>query len=224
MDKPIVASYTTFFLKKEMRHIYRQITGLREFRTFVITKDRMNEAEYPFPDIEVLTEKRGRLLERFKLKYIQRQPSFFYRGEDVPLNAALDRWNCPLMHIYFGHTGVYLMPFLKQWQGKALVSFHGMDVMPRENERGYTKKLRELLQVIPLVLARSQSLVKKLEALGCPPEKIRINRTGIPLDEFPVAERNFPKDGKWRIVQACRLIEKKGLPTALCAFARFHAK
>ncbi|MEO6846964.1 MAG: glycosyltransferase, partial [Chthoniobacterales bacterium] len=93
-----------------------------------------------------------------------------------------------------------------------------------KQERGYTKNLQELLQVIPLALVRSASLAKKLEALGCPPEKIRLNRTGIPTEEFPIVTRDFPKDGKWKIVQTCRLIEKKGLPAALCAFARFQNK
>jgi colanic acid/amylovoran biosynthesis glycosyltransferase len=54
--------------------------------------------------------------------------------------------------------------------------------------------------------------------LGCAEEKIRLNRTGIPLDGFPVVERAAPIDGAWHFVQACRLIPKKGLPTALRAF------
>ena len=31
MSQPIVASYCSTFLKREMRHIYRQVTGLRDF-------------------------------------------------------------------------------------------------------------------------------------------------------------------------------------------------
>jgi len=57
--------------------------------------------------------------------------------------------------------------------------------------------------------------------LGCPPEKLRINRTGIPLSEFPFVDREPPRDGKWRVVQACRLIPKKGIATSLRAFAIF---
>jgi colanic acid/amylovoran biosynthesis glycosyltransferase len=34
-------------------------------------------------------------------------------------------------------------------------------------------------------------------------------------------QRSAPTDGSWRFVQACRLIEKKGLDDALHAFARF---
>ncbi len=36
--------------------------------------------------------------------------------------------------------------------------------------------------------------------------------------------RTWPDDGAWRLVQACRLIEKKGLQTSLRAFARFAEK
>ncbi len=53
------------------------------------------------------------------------------------------------------------------------------------------------------------------------PGKIEIQRTGIPLEEFPIRERNVPGNGEWRLVQAGRLIEKKGLPVTLRAFATF---
>ena len=70
---------------------------------------------------------------------------------------------------------------------------------------------------------RSRSLFAALEKWGCPREKLRLNRTGIPLDQYPFAQRPLPVDGSWRFVQACRLIEKKGLLTAVRAFAKFHA-
>ena len=47
-----VASYCTTFLKPEMLHIYRQITGLQRYDTFVICKERQSEDLYPMPDDE----------------------------------------------------------------------------------------------------------------------------------------------------------------------------
>jgi colanic acid/amylovoran biosynthesis glycosyltransferase len=126
------------------------------------------------------------------------------------------------MHVYFGHTGVHLLPFLKRWPKPCVVSFHGMDVQTRANDPSYEGRLRELLETVTLVLARSDSLLERLLALGCPPEKLRMNRTGIPLESFPYRERVKPADGAWRLVQACRLIEKKGLDDALHAFAAFR--
>jgi glycosyltransferase involved in cell wall biosynthesis len=68
---------------------------------------------------------------------------------------------------------------------------------------------------------RSESLGRALVEIGCAPEKVRIQRTGIPVDEIPFRVRAWPEDGAWRFVQACRLIEKKGLRTSLLAFAEF---
>jgi colanic acid/amylovoran biosynthesis glycosyltransferase len=85
----------------------------------------------------------------------------------------------------------------------------------------YPAKLRRLFGVVPLVLARSQSLADRLVQFGCPPEKLRINRTGVPLKEFPLVERQPPAGGRWRLMQACRLIPKKGVATSLRAFAIF---
>ncbi|MEI8313044.1 MAG: glycosyltransferase, partial [Verrucomicrobiota bacterium] len=224
MSRPVVASYCTTFLKREMRHIYRQVNGLREVGTFVITRARENWEEYPFPDVEVLPRPRIFFLKRFYKKYLAGEEALFYRGEYKQLTALLDRRKPDLVHIYFGHTGVHLLPFVRTWNGRALVSFHGMDIMPREDEPGYVDRLRELLQVLPMVLARSESLAARLADLGCPPENIRINRTGIPLDSFPFAEKTAPPDGAWHIVQASRLIEKKGLDNTLAAFAAFYQK
>ena len=219
-----MASYCTFFLKLEMQHIYRQITSLRRADTFVITKHRQNSDRYPFPDIEQQPRPRRDPLTRAYLKYIQRQPALRYRGELEVLLEILQRRQPDLLHIYFGNTGVHLLPLIEMWSGVSLVSFHGMDVQERPEECGYATKLRRLLHVVPLVLVRSHSIGKKLMALGCPPEKIRLNRTGIPLEQFPWRSRVFPIDGEWRLVQACRLVPKKGLLTAVRAFARFRGR
>ena len=74
------------------------------------------------------------------------------------------------------------------------------------------------------MLASSASLQERLLELGCPESKLRLNRTGIPLDAFPRTECSAPADGSWRLVQACRLIEKKGLNDSLHAFAAFRQR
>src|SRR5260370_4623306 len=96
-----------------------------------------------------------------------------------------------------------------------------MGVSRRPNEKGYDQKLRQLLQLTPLVLVRRQSLSARLQDLGCVADKIRLNRTGIPLQNFPWVARQLPKDGQWQLVQACRLVEKKGLLSTLNAFRSF---
>lgn len=222
MSKPVVASYCTTFLKPEMRHIYRQVSGLKRWETWVMTRERIEEGRYPFADIEVLPRARKNFIKRFWLKYVKRMAPVYYRGELQVVMKVMERRHADLMHVYFGHTGVHLLPFIKEWNKPVVVSFHGMDIQPRPQQPGYDDMMRELLQTVPLVLARSESLFDALEKWGCPREKMRLNRTGIPLDAFPLVKRTAPEDGRWQFVQACRLIAKKGLKSAMQAFAMFH--
>jgi colanic acid/amylovoran biosynthesis glycosyltransferase len=221
MGKHVVASYCSSFLKPEMLHIYRQVKALRGVDTFVITKEVQNAEQFPFDEIEVIPKSRYGLLRHGWLKFVKRQPPIVYRGEYQVLASLLEQRGANVMHIYFGHTGVHLLPFIEQWDKPCVVSFHGADVALKEDLPDYRPKLRRLFEMVPLVLARSQSLAERLIQFGCPPEKLRINRTGIPLDQFPLVDRQPPPDGRWRVMQACRLIEKKGVATSLRAFAVF---
>jgi colanic acid/amylovoran biosynthesis glycosyltransferase len=222
MAKRVIASYCSSFLKVEMLHIYRQIKALRGVTTFVVTKELQNAEHFPFPDIEIIPKRRTNLLVHGWLKFVERRPPIVYRGEYQTLDSLLKRHGADLMHIYFGHTGVHLLPFIEQWDKPCVVSFHGADVADKTEIKDYHGKLRRLFDAVPLVLARSQSLADRLIRFGCPPQKLRINRTGVPLDEFPFADRQPPpSDGHWKIVQACRLIPKKGVATSLRAFAIF---
>jgi colanic acid/amylovoran biosynthesis glycosyltransferase len=219
--KPLVASYCTYFLKAEMLHIYRQITSLRKVDTFVVTKFRENGDRYPFPDTELLEGSRTNMIRRGFLKYVNRAPPLIYRGEFEVLRRVLLRRDPDLMHVYFGNTGVHLLPLIERWDRPCVVSFHGMDVQRRETERGYETNLRKLLRIVPLILVRSRSIAERLIELDCDPKKVRLNRTGIPVGEFPYRVRKVPADDAWTLVQACRLVRKKGLSTSLRAFAKF---
>ena len=219
MGMRTVASYCTTFLKPEMLHIYRQVTALRSVRTFIMTKKLQDPLRFPFPDIELIPQPRVNLLRHGWLKFVKREPPIVYRGEYQMLASLLEKRGADLMHIYFGHTGVHLLPFVEVWNKPCIVSFHGADVASKADIVDYERKLRRMFEVVPLVLARSQSLADRLVQLGCPPEKLRINRTGVPLSDFPFVEREPPPEGRWRLLQACRLISKKGVSTSIRAFA-----
>ena len=148
----------------------------------------------------------------------------YYRGELQVLIKLLQRRPADLMHVYFGHTGVHLLPFIQEWDRPCVVSFHGMDIQPRPQQEGYDAQMRELLRPCRWCSRARIAARWRSSALGCPREKLRLNRTGIPLEAFPFQQRPLPADGSWRFVQACRLIAKKGVATALRAFAQFHAR
>ena len=218
---PVAAQYVVTFLKPEMLHIYRQITALRAFRPVVFCQKREHAAEFPFGEIVVLPKPRTHPLRRFVQKQLLDRPITIYRSEARRILAALEQSRARLLHVYFGHIGVHLLPLLEICPLPVIVSFHGADAQIDLHKPAHLARTRRMLECATLLLVRSQSLADRLVALGAVREKIRLHRTGIPLDEIPFAQRTAPADGAWHCVQAGRLIAKKGISTTLRAFAEF---
>src|SRR5437773_12448161 len=117
------------------------------------------------------------------MKFVERRPPLIYRDEYQMLVSILGRRGADMIHIYFGHTGVHLLPFIRQWDKPCLVSFHGADVAIKQEVENYVGNLRVLFDSVAVVLARSQSLADRLIKFGCLQESIRTVCTGIPLRE-----------------------------------------
>lgn len=241
-SKPLVVSLCGTFLKPEMLSVYRQIAGLRRHRTVVFTERRLNAEQFPFEPVVVMQRpppavrarrrkqrQRGNFIRRFWYKHLLKQwppPERPRRAAPVAPPVYDDSYNlCDLLrerqpqlaHVYYGHKAVKYLPMLRRWGGPLVVSFHGVDVTGSVYRESDPATLTEVFDHAQLILARSQSLLDQLAALGCPPGKLRLNRTPVPLDAIPRALRRPPADGRWHLLQACRLIPKKGLRTSLLA-------
>ena len=207
-----------------MLHIYRQITALKRVRAIVIAQKREEGQRYPFEPVHVIGKPATHFLRRFWFRQLRNQPWQISSRELRALTGVLQRSDAQLLHIFFGHIAVHLLPLIQTWPKPTIVSFHGADVLVDMEKPAYRKATREMLAAVRRVFVRSESLRRAVVDLGCDQNKIDVVRTGIPLEEFPFRERQFPENGNWRLVQACRLIEKKGLATTLHAFNHFLAK
>jgi glycosyltransferase involved in cell wall biosynthesis len=221
---PVVASYCATFLKPEMQHIYRQVIGLKQFRPIVIAQKRENGRQFPFAPVFVIGKPWIHFLRRFWFRSVRDAPWEISRREVHRLRHLLDENEARLFHIYFGHIAVHLLPLILHWRHPTVVSFHGADVRVELDKPHYRAATREVLAAARLIIVRSESLAQALRELGCPNEKLRLHRTGIPLGEIRLQERRWPNDDAWKFLQAGRLIEKKGFKTSLRAFAAFQQK
>ena len=221
VTEQVVASYIVTFLKPEMLHVYRQLTALRRFKPVVFAQKRENPGQFPFESLRVIPKPRSHQLRRFWQKQICRQPITIYRSEARRILEAFHEVRADLAHVYFGHIGVHLLPLLEICDLPVVVSFHGADAQVHLDQPAHLAKTRRMLDLATLLLVRSESLAQRLVDMGCAREKIRLHRTGIPLEQIAFQQRRQPQDADWRCVQACRLIEKKGLKTSLQAFAQF---
>jgi colanic acid/amylovoran biosynthesis glycosyltransferase len=230
--KPLVISLCGTFLKPEMQSIYRQVTGLRRLRTAVFTQSLENPEMFPFPKVVTLQKQkrprpRGNFILRFWFKHVLKvwpPPRPIHRPalphEPYNLVKQLKHFQPDLVHVYYGHKAVHYLEMLQSWGGPYVVSFHGVDVSKFLDRKGYKEKLQTVFKEAKLVMGRSESLLKRLKELGCPEHKLRLNRTPVPLTHLEADLRTPPLDDQWRLVQACRLIPKKGILTLLDALAQ----
>ena len=219
-ERPVVACFCATFLKPEMLHIYRQITALKRWRPIVITRKRENQ--FPFEPVFELKKPRTHFIRRFWYRKLLGSPWQISRAETDTLMRMLNHQEAKVLHVYFGHIAIQLLPLMRAWARPSIVSFHGADVLVDMEKPKHRDRTRAMLDAARLVLVRSESLQRAVAELGCEMHNIRIHRTGIPLEQFPFVERAWPADGEWRLIQAGRLVPKKGLATTLRAFAIFR--
>ena len=204
-----------------MLHIYRQITGLHRVRPVVIAQKRENAAEFPFEKIDLVEKPATHFLRRFWFRQLCNKPWQLSASEVQAIRSVLSQENAQLLHIFFGHIGVHLLPLIRTWRHPRVISFHGADVLVDMDKRAYRMATKEMLDLVTRVFVRSASLQRAVIELGCDEKKIELVRTGIPLQEFPFREREYPTDGNWRFLHASRLVQKKGIATTLHAFTVF---
>jgi len=226
----LVVSLCGTYLKPEMQSLYRQIVGLRDHRNIVFAEQVANLDMFPCEQLVKMEKQcrprpRGNFLLRFWYKHVLkrwpppmpiggvgRENEYYHPYDLVDLLA---KHKPDLVHCYYGHKAVKYLKMLKASNVPFVISFHGVDVVKFIDQAGYKEQLRGAFEAAQLVMARSVSLLHELLELGCPADKLRLNRTPIPLDAINFSRRTPPEDGSWRLVQACRLISKKGIFTIL---------
>lgn len=216
----VVACYCQDFLKADMQHVFRQIVSLRGWQPSIICQKRENTALFPYSEkwVAVLPKPPWRWVRRNWYKHIKRIPPPVTTSRVIQLLTEVYRHNASVVHIYFGHIAMQLLPFIRACPKPIVVSFHGADVGVDVAAQASRAALQEVFSHAKLIFARSQSLLASLEQLGCPSDKLRLQRTGIPLKEWSFRPRPWPEDGHWNLLQTCRMVPKKGLMTTLTAF------
>jgi colanic acid/amylovoran biosynthesis glycosyltransferase len=105
-----------------------------------------------------------------------------------------------------------------------VTTFYGADATQLPRNDKWRQAYRRLFEEGELFLAEGNVMREHLIALGCPPEKVLLQRIGIPLDAFPFCERRPDASGCVRVLVAAVFREKKGIPYALRAVERVRQR
>lgn len=220
-DKPVAVSFLATFLRPEMLHVYRQVTSLRSFHMWVVTRNRRHPELFPYDNLFILKKSPWRFLSRAYHR-MRRLRVPMSRAETRQMRAIVERLQAHVVHVYLGTEAVRVLPYLRQEHRPKVVSFHGADLSDDLKE----DEFRQLMAVTDLFLVRSESLKSALMGRGCPEGRIRMNRTGVPLPD-PFISRVPPDcspERPLRLLQACRFVEKKGIDITIKALSIIREK
>ncbi len=199
-----------------MLHIHRQISGLKNFSPVVLTQKR--EGGWAADRVDLIPRSPCRFLGRGIERWLG-VPWQITGSEAEKMRGVLQSTDASLLHIFFGNVAVHMLPLIRSADVPVVISFHGSDVAGQIATPAFANARREMFRRARLVMCRSEQLAEKVAALGCDAGKLRMMRTVLP----PVkrAPHLPPADGRWHIVQASRLVPKKGLTTSLRGFTEF---
>ena len=199
------------------RHIRRHVLGSTVFDPVVLAEKRVAQAAR-FPARIVPLDRHKTLWRKAYRKYVLRAPKCVYRAETEALSEAVETFGLRLVHVFFGHVAVARLVCLRLLDVPFVVSFHGVDVGWCSSEPELARHLPELFDRAACVMARSDFMRESLRDLGCPESKLWISRAGIPLDEFTFRRRQRSASAPLTLLQAGRLIPKKGVGDTIHAF------
>ena len=126
-----------------------------------------------------------------------------------------------IAHCHFGplgSIGVDLKKIGAPLQ-RVVTAFHGFDITVYLN-RMENGVYADLFKHGDLFLPISDNWKNRLVELGCPPEKIAIQRMGVDCGRFDYRPRSIKAGEAIRLISIARLVEKKGLEYSIKAVGR----
>ena len=104
-------------------------------------------------------------------------------------------------------------------KAKLIATFRGQDISSFVQEKG-PDVYRQVFRHGDFFLTNCDFFLNKAISLGCPPDKIKVIRSGLDGDRFPYQPRTILEDGRVQIATTGRLVEKKGIEYVIRAVAQ----
>ncbi|MDH3226843.1 MAG: glycosyltransferase [Thermoleophilia bacterium] len=222
-DRPqrVVAHVHTTYLKPSETFIHHYLANHRRFAPIVLARELMNLDRFPLPpgDVYRLDPRRhgvGWLVNGLSRRLL---------GRDLRGRRILAQRDAALVHAHFGPSGVVALPLVRGGRRPLVTTFYGHDLSARSLVASLAPAYRRLFDRGNLFLVEGPHMCEQLHAIGCPAEKIAIQRIALPVAALGFRARLAkPRGEPVRLLAAGRFVEKKGFAYTLEAVraAREH--
>ena len=216
LSTPITVNHSVFaWMSTTTIWLYRQIKNMENVHSIVFSRQLMNIEQFPWSPLYTMNK-----YEKFLFKATYKTGR---RWAPKKFKKAIQMHEGKILHSHFGNLGWYDLPLATKYNLKHVVTFYGQDVnmLPVQNPVWY-KRYGELFAKAHLFLCEGPYMAQTLVELGCPEEKVKVQRLGINLDEIAYHPRELKEGEPIKILIAGAFREKKGIPYALEAIGMLH--
>jgi colanic acid/amylovoran biosynthesis glycosyltransferase len=213
-ENPTVAHYVRIYLPLTGSWIHNQLRHLTHWRPVVLC-DQIERLDI-FPFDPIYSPRRLAKPAHFYQRVMRR-----LQGYEPFFGKTIRREQVNVLHAHFGHDGYRAMPLAKAYKVPMITTYYGADLsrLPKTHPE-WRQRYHQLFEVGSLFLVEGPHMRQQLIELGCPPDKVCVQRLGIDVDDLSFHHRKPDADGTVRILASATFTEKKGLTYALEAFAR----
>lgn len=234
----VVAHVRRVWFKPTETFLHTTVSGARRTRPLLLGHERANAEAFPVDAPVVELAPPGSLAARWNhwcATRLGRDPAAPLSGSRA--YRALRRHGASLIHAHFGYTGVHALPLARRARLPLVTTFYGEDVSRLGRDPAWRARYAGLFAGGARFLAEGPFMGQRLVELGCPAEKLHVQRIAIHCDRYPFRARSAAHgaargtgDRKGKEGEPVRLFfcasfrEKKGLGFALEAVARARAE
>lgn len=222
-EKPVVAHFNSHFFKESETFIYNYISSHKAFYPVCLAPRVINLDKFAFSrdDIYKISFFNGHQSMRLfhaiaSLSGIKKDELSFI--ETVRVKKILKDRNAGIIHAHFGHNGWKMLPAKKALNIPLATTFYGFDISQLvRSSPSWSANYKELFSAGDMFLVEGEYMKKCVLDLGCPKEKVHLQRIAVNLNKIPFRRRLPKGNDKITFIFAGRFTEKKGLIYALKA-------